>query len=62
MSAYARGRVQIAQARLALLGDYQPDEPAEVTEKREHYQEMLNTALAEINEATRDRLPYKDSD
>lgn len=58
----AQGRVNIANARLAALGDPAPNEPASVTEMRDHYRKMLDEALDEISEAQQSSLPYKDAD
>lgn len=58
----AQGRLNIAQARLAVLGDPEPGEPIDVTQKREHYRKMLDEAHAEIAEAQRATLPYKEDD
>lgn len=58
----AEGRMNIAKTRLAVLGEPEPGEPADVTERRAHYQQMLDEASTEIAEAQQSMLPYKDDD
>lgn len=58
----AADRIQIAELRLNLLGDPYEGEPPERAAKREHYLEMRRAALAEIGEAQRANLPYKDDE
>lgn len=58
----AEGRMNIARTRLAVLGEPEPGEPADVTEKRAHYQNMLDEAMEELGETQRSSLPYRDND
>lgn len=58
----AHGRLNIAQMQLTRLGEPQTGESAEVVAKRAHYQQMFEDAQAEIAEAQRASLPYREDD
>jgi 1,2-phenylacetyl-CoA epoxidase catalytic subunit len=60
MTSSAADRLNLARARLELLGAPQPDEPLDVTAKREQYREMLDEATAELSEV--DRRRYGEND
>lgn len=57
-----KARLQIAELRLARLGEPQPGESADVKIMRKHYTDMRTEALAAIAEAQHANLPYKDSE